>query len=73
MKSGLLILQSTSLAAAETKHPNIIFIMSDDQGYGDAGCYNPSSNSTCGADRTPATHRRSPLSGISPTRQRSPA
>jgi len=26
------------------KNPNIIFIMAEDMGYGDAGCYNPKSN-----------------------------
>jgi hypothetical protein len=27
----------------EQKHPNIIFIMADDMGYGDVGCYNQDS------------------------------
>jgi hypothetical protein len=25
------------------KNPNIVFIMADDMGYGDVGCYNPES------------------------------
>ncbi len=38
--------------AAEQKKPNIIFIMTDDQGYGDASCYNPESKiATPGIDR----------------------
>lgn len=38
--------------AVKAEKPNIIFIMSDDQGYGDASCYNPESKfQTPGIDR----------------------
>jgi arylsulfatase A-like enzyme len=44
------LLSASILLAAE--RPNIIFIMADDQGYGDAGCYNPGSKiPTPGIDR----------------------
>ncbi len=32
-----------SLHAAEPMKPNIVYILADDLGYGDAGCYNPAS------------------------------
>ena len=37
--TGTLLLAVTTLQAKESKHPNIIFIMCDDMGYGDLGCY----------------------------------
>jgi arylsulfatase A len=50
MKAFLLLLCASLACAAEK--PNIIFIMTDDQGYGDASCYNPESKiPTPGIDR----------------------
>ena len=49
MKTLFLLFSATVLAA---ENPNIIFIMADDQGYGDTGSYNPESKiSTPGVDR----------------------
>ena len=39
MKSVLLSFVLCTLAAAAGERPNIIFIMADDQGYADVGCY----------------------------------
>src|SRR5947207_8994819 len=36
---ALLSLLVPSLAAAETKQPNIVIILSDDMGFSDLGCY----------------------------------
>lgn len=56
------------------KHPNIIFIMADDMGYGDVGCYNPDSKiPTPNMDRlakegTRFTDAHSPSAVCTPTR-----
>jgi arylsulfatase A-like enzyme len=51
MKTLLILFASAATLVAGEK-PNIIFIMSDDQGYGDASCYNPGSKiPTPGIDR----------------------
>ena len=50
LKLSLLTFYLTFILRADK--PNIIFIMSDDQGYGDASCYNPESKfKTPGIDR----------------------
>ncbi len=55
MKSLLISLIAAANLAAAADKPNIIFIMTDDQGYGDASCYNPESKiPTPGIDRIAA-------------------
>lgn len=50
MKSLFILFLTASVLSAEK--PNIIFIMADDQGYGDVGAYNPESKiPTPGVDR----------------------
>lgn len=52
MRFSLCLILFTSMAAAVPVKPNILFIMADDQGYGDAGSYNPESKiPTPGIDR----------------------
>ncbi|MDT8300533.1 MAG: sulfatase-like hydrolase/transferase [Sedimentisphaerales bacterium] len=66
-------LQSGS-AAAGSKKPNIVFIMADDMGYGDLGCYNKNSKiPTPNMDRLAAqgmrfTDAHSPSAVCTPTR-----
>jgi len=60
--------------AREKTRPNIVFILADDMGYGDPGCYNPGSKiPTPNMDRLAAegirfTDAHSPSSVCSPTR-----
>jgi arylsulfatase A len=52
MKSLLLAFMAMLLPLMAAEKPNIIFIMADDQGYGDTGSYNPESKiKTPGVDR----------------------
>lgn len=68
----LLSLLFTALHAAE--NPNILFILADDLGYGDVGCYNPESRvPTPNLDRLAAegmrfTDAHSPSTVCTPTR-----
>jgi arylsulfatase A-like enzyme len=72
---ALIFLLAASLAAqAETSRPNIVFILADDLGYGDLGCYNKDSKiPTPNLDRlaregTRFTDAHAPTSVCSPTR-----
>ena len=39
----LIFAATVQIQAKAAKRPNIVFIMADDMGYGDPGCYNPKS------------------------------
>lgn len=56
----LLLTPLAAMRAAETGHPNIVVILSDDFGYGSAGCYgaNPALVKTPHIDRLAAEGRR---------------
>jgi arylsulfatase A-like enzyme len=72
--TGLAMPKLLSAAAKVQKLPNIVFIMADDMGYGDVGCYNPESKiPTPNMDRLAAqgvcfTDAHSPSAVCSPTR-----
>ena len=72
--AGVLGLPGTSLWAAEDLKPNLVYILADDLGYGDLGCYNPSSKiPTPNIDRLAEagvrfTDAHSPSSVCTPTR-----
>ena len=61
-------------AGSDSAHPNIVYILADDLGYGDVGCYNPESRiPTPNIDRLAATGRRftdahAPSAVCTPTR-----
>lgn len=75
MKSSLTLTLAclcTSLVAAETK-PNVIFILADDIGYGDFGCYGATKIRTPNADKLAAqglrfTDAHAPSAVCTPTR-----
>ena len=56
--AGLLLACPASLDAAERRPPNIIFIMADDLGYGDLGCYGQKRIQTPNIDRMAAQGMR---------------
>ncbi|MCO8121278.1 arylsulfatase [Stieleria sp. TO1_6] len=64
----------THLHANSSQHPNIVFVLADDLGYGDIGCYNPDSNiPTPHLDRLASqgirfTDAHSPCTVCTPTR-----
>jgi arylsulfatase A-like enzyme len=65
---------ASSSTAAEASRPNIVYILADDLGYGDLGCYNPASKiPTPNLDRLAAqgmrfTDAHAPTSVCTPTR-----
>lgn len=49
--SGVLLASISSVCASSQQNPNIIFILCDDMGYGDLGCYGQKYISTPNIDR----------------------
>ena len=56
--SSALMLAGTAVAQTENEKPNIIFILCDDMGYGDLGCYGQQYISTPNLDRMAAEGMR---------------
>ena len=56
--SSALMLAGTAMAQVENEKPNIIFILCDDMGYGDLGCYGQQYISTPNLDRMAAEGMR---------------
>ena len=70
----ILALACLSATAAETSKPNILFIMADDVGYGDLGCYGAKLVKTPTLDKLAAqgcrfTDAHSPAATCTPTRR----
>ncbi|MCW0219595.1 MAG: sulfatase-like hydrolase/transferase, partial [Prosthecobacter sp.] len=71
---SLLAFTCLSATAADTAKPNILFIMSDDVGYGDLGCYGAKLVKTPTLDKLAAqgcrfTDAHSPAATCTPTRR----
>ena len=49
--AGLVLLSVTFVAAASPAPPNIVVFLTDDQGYGDLGCFGSASLETPNIDR----------------------
>ena len=70
----VVVLLTSSFSLAGNDKPNIVFILADDLGYGDVGCYNPQSRvPTPSLDRLAAegmrfTDAHSPSTVCTPTR-----
>jgi arylsulfatase A len=72
--AALMGMATTGCLRGRTRQPNIVLILADDMGYGDAGCYNPASRiPTPSIDRLAAqgarfTDAHSPSAVCTPTR-----
>lgn len=72
--ASLLLCSTTTRLTNASEHPNIVIILADDMGYGDAGCNNPESKiETPNIDRIASeglrfTDAHSPASWCTPTR-----
>lgn len=70
----IFLITASCLAATEPSRPNIVFVLADDLGYGDLGCYNKDSKiptpnlDRLARDGTRFTDAHAPTSVCSPTR-----